>query len=564
MDDVVQALYEMDLRPDLVDPKGKPKKNNIETYMIGFADEQAKADPLMQDTAKQGGGLFIQAENSAQLSQAFQAAIADISGKVSSAASVALNSGSITSDSHLYQAKFNISNWSGQLLAFPIKTDGTLGTQAWDAAVPLNAQDPDTRKIVTFKPSTKKGIRFRWPANPASPGASELDPAQVSALHANPVTGLSDTKGSERLDYLRGKVVSGFRIRGSKLGDSVYSSPAFVGAPMARYPDNWGPGEPENAKPYSAFKSSKTGRAPMVYVGANDGMLHGFDAKDGSERFAYVPASVFKNLNKLTDPNYNSNHRFYVDDSPIVSDAFFGGSWHTVLVGGLRGGGQGIYALDVTSPPAAADTEDDVAAKVLWELTDATYPELADLGYSYSDPSIVRLHNGKWAVVFGNGYNNSEDDTLTGGAKSTSGNAVLYIVDVADGSVIAKIDTKKGYLQDPKNSSPPVATDPLRPNGLATPAPIDANGDYIVDYVYAGDLFGNLWKFDVNKMTTSQWDVDYGSGANPAPLFTACFGTSCTIGATSNYQPITTRPEVGRHPTQPVGQGECVLGRKIK
>lgn len=551
LDDVAQALAEMDLRPDIKDPKGKPKKNNVETYMIGFADEQAKADPLMQDTAAQGGGLFIQAEDSAQLSQAFQAAIADISGKTSSAASVALSSGAITSDSHLYQAKFNTANWSGQLLAIPINTDGTLGSSDWDAGAKLNAQDPDSRKIATYKPSKKVGIPFRWPANPSSPGATELDASQVSDLNKNPVTNLPDVPiplGSERLDYLRGKAVTGFRARVGKLGDSVYSSPAFVGAPQARYPDNWGKGEPESGQPYSGFKSGKAGRTPMVYIGANDGMLHGFDAKDGSERFAYVPGSVFKNLNKLTDPSYN--HRFYVDGSPIVGDAFFGGAWRTVLVGGLRGGGQGIYALDVTDPPSSSDTESDLAKKVLWEFTDADDP---DLGYSYSDPSIVRLHNGKWAVVFGNGYNNTEDDTGTGGKKSATGNAVLYVVDIADGSLIAKIDTKKGYLQDPRNSSTPVATDPLRPNGLATPAPIDANGDYLVDYVYAGDLFGNLWKFDVNSTSASSWKVGYGSGASPAPLFTACAGTSCTTGATSNHQPITTRPEVGRHPTQPSG-----------
>jgi len=116
--------------------------------------------------------------------------------------------------------------------------------------------------------------------------------------------------------------------------------------------------------------------------------------------------------------------------------------------------------------------------------------------------------------------------------------------------LIAKLDTNVGYLQDPMNAG--VAGDPNRPNGLATPAPIDANGDYIVDYIYAGDLFGNLWKFDVTSSNPSAWKVAYGS-TTPEPLFTACAGTSCTTGATSNYQPITTRPQVGRHPTQPGG-----------
>jgi len=511
-------------------------------------------------TAVNSRGEFFSAADPDTFADSLSSILRTIVDRNSSAASVALNSGSITSDSHLYQAKFNTSNWSGQLLSIPINTDGTIplkadGTAAedWDAAVLLDAQDPDSRKIATYKPSAagagSPGIPFRWPANPLSPGASELDLSQVAALNTNPATpGLPDVptpRGSERLDYLRGEAVSDFRTRTSRLGDSVYSSPAFVGAPLARYPDNWG-GEPETGgAAYSAFKLSKAGRAPIVYVGANDGMLHAFDADDGSERFAYVPASVFKNLNKLTDPAYN--HRFYVDGSPIVGDAFFGGAWHTVLVGGLRGGGQGIYALDITDPPATTDTEVGIAAKVLWEFTDADDPTTstkiegdADLGYSYSDPNIVRMHNGKWAAVFGSGYNNT--DTVNDISVSATGNAVLYIVDIADGSLIAKLDTKEGSAQDPTGSS--------RPNGLATPAPIDANGDHIVDYIYAGDLFGNLWKFDVTSLDDTQWKVAFGPTANPDPLFTACAGMSCT---SSNHQPITTRPQVGRHPTLPNG-----------
>ncbi|MGH8625152.1 MAG: pilus assembly protein [Gammaproteobacteria bacterium] len=511
--------------------------------------------------AVNGRGEFFSAADPELFASSLSSILSTIVDRNSSAASVALNSGSITSDSHLYQAKFNTSNWSGQLLSIPINTNGTIPLKAdgtadedWDAAVELDAQNPDSRRIVTYKSSAagtgSPGIPFRWPADPLVPGPSELDPSQVSALNTNPATGSPDLPtplGSERLDYLRGKAVSGFRTRTSRLGDSVYSSPAYVGEPQARY-ENWRAGDPETGT-YSAFESSKAGRAPMVYVGANDGMLHGFDAGDGSERFAYVPASVFKNLNKLTSPTYN--HRFYVDGSPIVGDAFFGGSWHTVLVGGLRGGGQGIYALDITDPPKTSppDTEAGIAAKVLWEFTDADDPITStkiegdvDLGYTYSDPNIVRMHNGKWAAVFGSGYNNTESDGAT--TTSTTGNAVLYIVDIADGSLMAKLDTKEGSAQDPTGSS--------RPNGLATAAPIDANGDYIVDYIYAGDLFGNLWKFDVTSSNDNDWKVAYGS-TTPDPLFTACFGTSCTTGATSNYQPITTRPQVGRHPTEPLG-----------
>ncbi|MGH8533221.1 MAG: pilus assembly protein [Gammaproteobacteria bacterium] len=237
-------------------------------------------------------------------------------------------------------------------------------------------------------------------------------------------------------------------------------------------------------------------------MGANDGMLHAFDAYTGptagEEAFAYVPAADYKNLNQLTNPSYT--HKFYVDGAPTVGDAFFGGSWPTVLVGGLRAGGQAIYALDITDPPGSSDNETGIAAKVLWEFNDvedplANNPDYGDkdLGDTFSEPNIVRLHNGQWAAVFGNGYNNTKSDGLL--TTSTTGNAVLYIVDIATGELIKKIDTGVGKTQDPKTAT---LANQL-PNGLATPAPIDANGDSIVDYIYAGDLFGNLWKFDVSS-----------------------------------------------------------------
>ena len=142
----------------------------------------------------------------------------------------------------------------------------------------------------------------------------------------------------------------------------------------------------------------------MVYVGANDGMLHGFDAglnpaTMGRERLAFIPAAVFPNLHELTRPNYPFNHRFFVDGTPTMGDAFYGGAWHTVLVGGLNKGGQSIYALDITSP--GTFSEASAGSIFRWEYTDA------DLGYTYSRPAIVRMANGVWAAVFGNGYNNS-------------------------------------------------------------------------------------------------------------------------------------------------------------
>ncbi len=225
------------------------------------------------------------------------------------------------------------------------------------------------------------------------------------------------------------------------------------------------------------------------------------------------------------------NHRFHVDGPAIVEDAFFysdndpdypqaDGEWHTVLVGGLRAGGQGVYALDITDPTSFS-TDD-----VLWEFTDVdTSPNNkgangdSDLGYSFSEASIVKMADGKWAAIFGNGYSNTTAD----GSVSTTGTAVLYIVDIVTGELLQKIDTGVDGA--------------VRANGLSSPAVIDIDGDHVADYAYAGDLEGNLWKFDLTANSASGWKVAYKQGSTLLPLFSS-----------NADQPITARPSVTAHP----------------
>jgi type IV pilus assembly protein PilY1 len=286
----------------------------------------------------------------------------------------------------------------------------------------------------------------------------------------------------------------------------------FVGKPPFLYPDIF-PGGSET--PYSAFITAHTDRPHMVYAGANDGMLHAFDAETGQERLAFIPGNVFPNLHLLTSTTYS--HRYYVDGPPTMGDAFFGGNWHTMLVGGLNKGGKSIYALDITDPTTFSEA--NAASIFRWEFTDAATP--ADMGYTFSRPAIVRLQNGKWAAVFGNGYN------------STSGGAFLYIVDIQNGSLIRKI----------------AAGPATGGNGLSTPALVDLNGDSIVDLAYAGDLAGNMWKFKLTGNNTALWDVAYKPGGVSQPLFTARDPANVP-------QPITSRPEIGRGPH---GAGTVVL-----
>jgi len=494
----------------------------VKSYVVGFAlPYGVDAATLDQLAAAGGTAQALSAGDAASLSAALNAVFSSIMADASSAASIALDSGSISVNSHLYQGRFThftASDWSGQLLSLPIAADGSVGASQWDAGLLLAGVAPTNRVIATYNPTTGNAVPFRW---------ASLDVSQQAALDTHPTTGVADGQGAARLDYVRGDAThegagNHYRVRDSRLGDIVYSTPVYVGAPNALYPDTL------EAAAYSAFRVAQSGRRTVVYVGANDGMLHAFAATTGQELFAYVPSAVVGHLNQLTSTAYV--HRYYVDGTPAVADGYFGGAWHTVLAGGLRAGGQAVYALDVTNPGALAN-EAAVAAHVLWEFSDRNDP---DLGYSFSTPTLARMHSGQWVAIFGNGYNNTEAD----GAASATGDAVLYIVDLATGVLVNKIDTGAGMAADPTGLG--------RANGLATPAVADLDGDGIADLAYAGDLFGNLWKFDLSGANSAAWDVAYHSGGVPVPLFRA-------RGADGGVQPITERPQVGGHGPGQIG-----------
>ena len=297
----------------------------------------------------------------------------------------------------------------------------------------------------------------------------------------------------------------------SVLGDIVNSGTTYV------HKDNFGYGGDGIAvggkDSYKSYVDGKeTGNPPVVYVGANDGMLHAFNAKTaiadggGKELFAYVPAGVYNNLSRLTDPDYSKSHKFFVDGTPSVGDVYLG-SWKTYLVGGLRAGGKSIYALDITDPVNFSATD------VKWEFNDSTDPLTpgADMGLTFGQPQIAAVSLTQWAAIFGNGYN------------SASGTAVLYIIDISSGAPIAKIPV-------PTNSTS--CGSALSTNGLSTPFAFDEDNNGVVDAIYAGDLQGHLWRFD---KSSGSWDV--GNGGDP--LFTAC-------SASGQAQSIVAQPKAAR------------------
>jgi type IV pilus assembly protein PilY1 len=487
---------------------------DVQTYVVGMGTmvNDAGAVAAMNQMAFLGGTTQAYlADNRNALVDAFSRISSDIVARTSAAAAVSMNSGSWSSGARVYQGRFNSGDWSGQLLAHDLLSSGALSSTAtWDAAQRLNAQNWDTgRQIVTYKASAalgSRGVAFRWPVNAAAPGATEIDPALVTALNTSR-TGTVDGLGSQRLEWLRGNTARElrncascaapvFRNRAaSVLGDIVNSSPVYVSGGGRYLRDS------SASAAYSSYKATRRAGTALVMVGANDGMLHAFNAATGDEVFAYVPAAVASRLSGLSDTGYT--HRYTVDGPLAAGDVFYDSAWHTLVVGAMGAGAKGLYALDVSNP--AQLDESHAASIARWETAGTD----ADIGHIFHAPVLAKMKNGRWMAISGNGVN------------STNGRAVLLLVDVETGAV-TKIDTLAGSSGTP--------------NGLSGVVALSSANNGVADIVYAGDLAGNLWRFDLSSATVANWKVAYGTTAAPAPLFTTASG-----------QPITSQPDVTPH-----------------
>jgi len=463
----------------------------------------------LRHAAYNGRGVFLSADNPQTLVSSINEAINNIVSRTSSSAGVAFNSTNIQSDTLVFQGRYSTADWTGDLRFLPITAGGAVGSTIVSSGDELkpDVTPPASRVILTVNDATGVGIPFAW-----------------ASLSTTPTSGQQALLGNQDIfNYLRGDntcevgnalvCVSGnknLRARSTALGDIIHSGAAYVATPEHFY----------NFDNYDAFKTANSNRNPMVYVGANDGMLHGFDAKlnngaaianaTGRERLAFVPGVFYDKLANLSSTTYN--HEYFVDGTPTIGDAYFGAAWHTMLVSGLGAGGQSVFALDVTDPTAFSEA--NAASLVRWEFTDS---DDADLGYTFSEPSIVKMKNGKFAAIFGNGLNSTEND----GAASTTGEAVLFIIDLETGTVLSKISTTGyGSVADP--------------NGLSTPKVVDVDGDFIADFAYAGDLHGNMWRFDLTDADPSNWGVSFTG----KPLFTSVSATAAPL----DRQAITSKP----------------------
>jgi type IV pilus assembly protein PilY1 len=524
--DVAMYYWKNDLRSDLANvlndtPKTPAFWQHMVTYGVGFgvngtitpsdafdaidsganitwpaptSSDRNKIDDLLHASVNSRGGFFSAAEPDVFANE-LASVLQEISlQSKSSASSIAVNSTRLDSGSLIYQASFNSSEWSGRIQAYSLGNSGALDSVYWDTNSAGKIPAHGLRNIVTGVGN--QGALSTAAVNFSIANWDNLAATQRSLMQ---LSGDSANDAKARLDWVRGnqsRESSDFRSRLKILGDIVNSDPFYVGT-SEDYGYHLLSGTEGTS--YITFLTNKASRTPMLYVGANDGMLHGLNAQTGVETFAYVPIASYPNLASLSTPNYV--HRYFVDGGPRANDAYIGGNWKTVLLGSMGAGGRSVFALDVTTPSNLG------SSSLMWEF--ATASNAANkLGVAMSQPVVARLAaNGKWVAIFGNGYNSG--DTVK-----------LFVVDLATGALLKAIDT--GVSGDG--------------NGLASPVPVDIDNDRITDYVYAGDLKGNLWKFDLRGNNQNGWDVAIKQGNTPRPLFAA-----------GDTRPITSRPTVGRH-----------------
>lgn len=455
-----------------------------------------------------GRGEMFSATDTDTARQSIQDVVDTIVSKDGAAAAVAVSNPNVTTtDNASYATTYNSGSWTGDLFAYPLDTttgNTNFNAPIWNPApkLQLDVRDLSTtpRLIATYSGSsgTGQGRAFT---------SAGLSSAQKALLNSPSATDADNVIG-----FLRGvRTDEGtlYRTRVHLLGDMINAEPTVFRESFNDYFDTG----------YSVYKGTTATRTKLVLQGANDGMLHAFNAASGAEEWAYIPNLVIQegNLNVLTR-TADFTHKYFIDAAPTLADVDFkqvtgatgsGTDWRTIAVGGLGKGGKGFYALDLTTPTASDEAA--LAAKVLWEFpngsTDAT--DKANVGYSFGRPVVAKIGS-TWYVMVSSGYDNG---ALTGG----DGKGYLFLLNPATGAVVHRFTTNVGTSADP--------------SGLThLSAYVDnASVDATVEYVYGGDLLGNLWRFDFTANASNNWTVSK---------------LATLVDSAGNYQPITTAPSL--------------------
>lgn len=500
-----------------------------------------------------GRGSMLKADSPEETRNSVLEVVNKVVAKGGAAAAVSVsNAIPVAGDNFLYQTSYNSGVWAGDLNAYSIDLfSGALSsTPAWTLSAQKQLADrPWTnRVIVSYDPSSAGGIPFQW---------ANLNATQQAGLTGLTVGSVA-IQGSWVVDWLRGdrsREGALLRSRGPRkspdpvtgtwptegnivpsgisiLGDLANAEPVYVREPRFNYFDAG----------YAAFKSTPAvlNRTRVLYTAGNDGMVHVFDGATGAEKWAYVPSFGFKaqtgftssGLRNLADKEFFS-HRFLVDATPVAGDldaAKAGGrnnatpadgsSWMTMVVGGLGKGGRGYYAIDATNPDAGDETA--AATKVKWEFPNpsTSTTDTNNMGYTFGRPLIVKTKALGWVVLATSGYENGNE---TGG----DGRGHVFVLDPLNGAVLADLTTV-----DVDDGAASATDRTANPRGLAYISAFASspNDDATIDYVYGGDLYGNVWRFDLSGAAKTDWNVKL----------------LATLRDASNArQPITTEPELG-------------------
>jgi type IV pilus assembly protein PilY1 len=546
----------------------------IDTYTVGFATDSG-ANDLLQKTAAVGNGLFFYAKNYDDLTRAIIAAMTDIIEKSQSFTAATVPATRTSAGENLYVSLFVPSGktpyWEGHLENFQITASGEI----WDANDNCALDDPTPGQCFSgpISPSAvpfwEAGEEIPDPANrnlftslltaPGAPGDltapfdTTLQAADLGVVFPPATPYAGSTALNE--EGLTDEIVQ--NVRGCKFGTGVLTADVLTPLPCEERP--WLLGDIFHSNPilvgppamflnepsYEAFELAHATRKRVIYAGANDGFLRGFlagvwdagatpagyDHGTGEELFGFMPWPGRQQVKDLPN-DIGGRGLYFVDGSPSVVDAWFytdpiiadkaanGSEWHTVLVGGLRQGGETVYALEISDPDAV-----DYPG-YLWEFPREDGPaSIKDfVGQTWSEPILTKIRvkvgandNGglgfeRWVAIFAGGYDPTGDPNIF----------THYDPNATKGRAIFIVDMKTGELLASKQFNPAAPVGDLEGEMRfaipSTPGVYDLDFDGYADVIYVGDLGGNVWKWVIKPIGEDR--VNDGSGLTTQPNWT--------------------------------------------
>ena len=479
--------------------------------------------------AVNGHGKYVNVRNSAGFMSEMAGILAEIASRTGTSAGVAVASRALQANNQKFVPSYKTKDWTGDLKAYAVDVHGRQGALQWSVLDRLPKPIDRTMYVGTGNTSGPAASPFYWDSAEDKPAQRMTDRARRALIQG---AGKKDEDGSPLVLYLRGdRTESGKKFRtqlqNAVIGHIVNSQPAYIGTAIDRgyryLPAAFGSAK-SGADSYRDYVAQKAARScsttiqsgaakvcgpAMVFVGSNEGFLHGFNANPdpvksgGREIFAFAPFASLSELGRSSRPEFQA--RFMMDGPLIERDAFWGNRWHNVVVGTTGAGPKAVFALDVTQTDFHG-----LDKAVLWELSDANQTVKANadaIGHVLQEPEVGVLADGRWVVVIGNGY------------ESRSKRAQLLVVELQTGQVIARLDTSVGSDS--------------QPNGLGGVALV-RDGNQVITGAFAGDLRGNVWKFDLASTRPSDWKVSYGK----KPMFTTQDGRAITAAPVLVTHPL--------------------------